>query len=269
MTQLKIPNLAMGQYEADGFLICQDPIVPTEIVQNASQGMDTLRSGQYETGIAPEPSYWEPGDDADKFCKIEMPQIANYAIMDLITYPSIGEAVAQITGAKMVQVWWVQLLGKPPATNRGQTNVGWHQDQYYWRIWEEASQLLTVWVAISNVTEQDGPMRLVKGSHRWGLLEQNDFYGQDHDRQMAETKLPENEIWEEEIALLPAGGASFHHCLAYHASGPNRSSTMRRSLAIHARTEKSRPVNDQRTGLSRFIDNHDYCPIIYQSGLLV
>jgi hypothetical protein len=106
------------QYETNGFVICQNPIVPTEIVQKANWGMDELRAGRYETGQRPQPSPWQPGDSAEKLCKIEMPQIANTSIMDLITYPAIGQIAADMTGAKMVQVWWVQLLGKPPVTKQ-------------------------------------------------------------------------------------------------------------------------------------------------------
>src|SRR5437764_529973 len=76
-------------------------------------------AGEYETGTPPQPSYWKPGDDPRKLCKIEMPQVANHAIMELITHPALGELAAEITGARWVQVWWVQLLYKPPEAEGG------------------------------------------------------------------------------------------------------------------------------------------------------
>jgi len=252
------------QYETDGFVICPNQVVPAEIIRKASLGMDELRAGHYETGQPPQPSPWQPGDNTEKLCKIEMPQIANAAIMDLITYPAIGQIAAEITGAKMVQVWWVQMLGKPPATQQEKTHIGWHQDRAYWQVWEEGSPLLTAWVAVSNVTEKDGPMKFVRGSHHWGFLEkQGDFHGQDHQKQQSEIQRLKTGKWEETAVTMPAGGASFHHCLTYHASGPNLSSTLRRSFAIHLRTEKAKTVYDRRVGLTQFIDKFDYCPIIY------
>ena len=261
---LSLSSSLAGQYKADGFVVCQDPIIPTEVVRKASWGMDEIRAGRYETGHPPQPSPWQPGDSHEKLCKIEMPQIANSAIMNLITYPTIGQIAAEITGAEMVQVWWVQLLGKPPVSKREKTNIGWHQDRTYWQVWEEGSPLLTAWVAVSDVTEKDGPMRFVKGSHHWGFLEnQGDFYGQDHQQQQSEIKQRQKSEWEEISVTIPAGGVSFHNCLTYHASGSNLSSNLRRSFAIHLRTEKAKPVDDRRIGLTQFIDNLDYCPIIY------
>ena len=36
-----------------------------------------------------------------------------------------------------------------------------------------------------------------------------------------------------------------------------------RSFAIHARSEKSRPVGDLRTGLAEYIDHDWACPVLY------
>ena len=117
----------------------------------------------------------------------------------------------------------LQLLLKPPARSEGAaTNIGWHQDRHYWQVWEEGSELFTAWIALSDVTPEAGPMRFVRGSHRWGL-QQSDFYGQDHEAQRRGIQVPTGHNWEEVPALLPPGGVSFHHNLTYHGSGPNQS----------------------------------------------
>lgn len=255
------------QYKTDGYYLHQHPIVPKDLIQHAIQGMDKLRSGEYETGVPPRPSYWNPGDSPQKLCKIEMPQIANNAIMRLISHPEIGKLAAQLTGAKTIQVWWVQLLGKPPVQpdQPTTTNIGWHQDRQYWKSWKEGSELLTAWVALTDVTEQAGPMRFIRGSHKWGCLNQGDFYGQDHAAQREQITIPDGATWEEITATLPPGGVSFHHNLTFHGSGPNQTTELRRSFAIHLRTEKSEPVNNQRSGLTEFIDQPTHCPIIHQA----
>jgi hypothetical protein len=268
---------AAARYKADGFFVHREPLIPGDLVRSAVEGMDALRRGEYETGIPPQPSYWNPGDDPAKLCKIEMPQVANRAIMELIRHPALGALAAEITGARMVQVWWVQLLLKPPSPPspcRGQqrsgarggggagTNIGWHQDRHYWQVWEEGSELFTAWVALSDVTAEAGPMRFVRGSHRWGL-QHSDFYGQDHDALRTQIRVPDGETWEEVAALLPPGGISFHHCLTYHGSGPNLTNAPRRSFAVHMRTDRSAPVGGARQGLTQFIDDPAHCPVIY------
>src|SRR5437870_7169444 len=119
------------RFEADGFYLRPDPVIPEGLVRRAVAGMDALRRGEYDTGIPPQPSFWNPGDDPGKLCKIEMPQVANRAIMALVSHPALGALAAEVTGARMVQVWWVQLLVKPPAGPEcgSGTNIGWHQDR--------------------------------------------------------------------------------------------------------------------------------------------
>ncbi len=255
---------ARTRYERDGFYIQPEPVLPAGLVERAVAGMDAVRAGVYDTGVPPQPSYWNPGDDPGKLGKIEMPQVANRAIMELVTHPALGELAGELTGATWVQVWWVQLLYKPAAApGRDSAVVGWHQDRHYWKAWEAGSELFTAWVALSEVTEAAGSMRFARGSHRWGVLAGSDFYGRDHAAQQAAFAVPEGRAWEEVDVLLPPGGVSFHHCLTFHASGPNRLEHPRRSFALHLRTEKSKPVDGLRKGLTQFIDDPACCPVVY------
>ena len=89
------------------------PLVPAQLVSRAVAGMDAVRAGVYETGLPPQESAWQPGDDPRRLCKIEMSHVANRAIRDLVGHRRIGELAAELTGATMVQVWWTQLLYKP------------------------------------------------------------------------------------------------------------------------------------------------------------
>ena len=252
-------------YDADGFYLARQPIFPAELVASAVAGMDAVRRGEYDTGRPPQPSAWNPGDDPNRLCKIEQPQFASRAIGDLLRYPALGRLAAELTGAERVQVWWVQLLVKPslPAGAVAATNVGWHQDRYYWSVWEEGSDLFTAWIALSDVQEESGAMRFVRGSHRWGLLPANDFFAQDIAGQKQAFPVPAGAEWHEVPAILPPGGVSFHDDYTLHASGPNISGSPRRSLAVHLRTERSRPVDNARTGLAAFIDDLELCPILY------
>jgi hypothetical protein len=249
----------------DGFYLHREPLFPAPLLEAAVAGMDAIRAGEYDTGVPPQPSHWKPGDDPNKLCKIEMPQLASRAVMGLFRFPALGELAAAVTGADWVQIWWVQLLVKPPGDPEFgvKANVGWHQDRHYWQAWEEGSRLFTAWIALSDVTPEDGPMRFLRGSSRWGVLGPSDFYGQDHHEQQAGIPIPPGVAWEEVEATLPRGGVSFHDSMTYHASGPNRSGRPRRSFAVHLRTSDSRPVEDRRQGLTAFIDRPDFCPVIY------
>lgn len=260
------PETAKVQYEQDGFYLQATSLIPQGLVDLAAAGMDAIRRGEYDTDRAPEASPWNPGDDPNVLCKIEQPQFASKAVMEIVSHAALGELAAAITGASLVQVWWVQLLHKP--ADRGnphdRTSVGWHKDRAYWGAWEEGSELFTAWVALSDVREECGAMRFLRGSHRWECGLQSDFFEQNLDGQRKALSLPEGAAWDEVPAVLPPGGVSFHHCLTYHGSGPNRCELPRRSLAIHLRTQNSRPVEDRREGLTRYLDDPHSCPVIYR-----
>jgi hypothetical protein len=263
------PNLKT-RYQKDGYCLAPN-IIPQDLVQRAIEGQDALRKGHYDTGIAPVTSPWNPGDDPNILCKIEMPHIANQAIYDLVTHPDLGHLIASLTDADWVQVFWVQMLYKPPAGPNARTRVGWHQDLQYWQTWTPDSQLLTAWVALSDVNDESGPVRFVRGSHKWGLLKAGDFHGQQLDNQKEAIQPPPGSRWEEAPGILSPGSASVHHCLTYHGSGPNVSDSPRRSFAIHLRTNHSKLTDnywkvseEEGINLVQYLDNDWYNPIIYR-----
>jgi ectoine hydroxylase-related dioxygenase (phytanoyl-CoA dioxygenase family) len=252
-------------YSADGFYLHTEPILSADLSSRAAAGQEAICRGEYDTGSTPLSSPWNPGDSPDKLVKIEQPQFADRAVWDVVSHAGIGEAAAAISGAEMVQVWWVQMLVKPSTdSEEAQTNVGWHQDRQYWKTWEEGSELFTAWVALSDVEEDCGPMKFLRGSNHWGLLDNGDFYGQDLDDQSKQIRGTGREATEEVPAILPAGAVSYHHCLTFHGSGPNHSGRPRRSLALHMRTEKSCPKDGKKEGLTRFIDDETKCPVIWR-----
>ncbi len=251
-------------YEQNGFYVFDKPVVDQKRIRNALTGMDNLRAGEYDLATPPEESPWNPEDDVNLFCKIEQPQIADRRIAELIRSPEIGKFVADATGAQMVQVWWVQLLYKPPVTKNkpSATKVGWHYDWTYWKeFWQDGSELLTAWFALSDINETSGAMKFVVGSHQWDGIDGGDFYSQQNTSD--NFNIPSGKSWDQKPALLPAGGMSIHHKLTLHGSGLNVSSEPRRSFAIHLRTEKSAPIDGRREELTKYIDDINICPIIY------
>ena len=94
---------ARERYRRDGFFLCPEPLIPAETLGQAVAGMDRVRAGEYDTGRPPRPSSWSPGDDPNALCKIEMPQIASHAIMQLVSHPALGAKAAEITAARRTE----------------------------------------------------------------------------------------------------------------------------------------------------------------------
>lgn len=227
-----------AQFEQDGFFIAPS-VIPADLIARVRPRIDAVYAGEYETGIPPCGNPKGGKEPPTALVKIDNAHRSDRTIYELVTHPALGKLAAAITGAKFVQAFAVQMLIKPPGgSDTG--SVGWHQDQEYWDPCLEG-ELFTAWVAISDVTAESGPMRFVPGSQNWGLLKAGDFFSANLDalKQRIQAKSG-GQAWREVAAVLPPGGASFHHRLTVHGSGPNLAALPRVSFAIHLRTEKSR-----------------------------
>jgi ectoine hydroxylase-related dioxygenase (phytanoyl-CoA dioxygenase family) len=259
-------NIAAA-YQRDGFCLAPT-VLPSDLIDRTVDGMDAVMRREYETGIEPLDMWWSPNDPPTKIRKIDQAHVSNRAIFEAVTHPEIGRIVAEIMDAKMVQVWCVQLLHKPPGGD-AKGAVGWHQDYFYWKNWwTPESNIFTAWLALSDVREECGPMHFVPGSNKWGLLEASDFFGSADEEQRKNIPMPDGAKWTEKSGAMPAGAFSLHHRLTFHGSQPNVSKIPRYSFAIHLRTEKSTPTPAPAgsTGYDyvSYLDNPEICPVIYR-----
>ncbi len=251
------------QFSQNGFYLHTESVLSPDLLARSAQALTDVRNGIYQTGDAPLGRNWMPEDNPDMLAKIDNPQLSNRALLEALVDSGLGDLAGEITGAQWIQVWAVQGLYKPPTTghtNNG--NVGWHQDQTYWdSIWEDGSELFTAWLALSNVTDDSGPMQFVPGSHAWGSLDGN-FFEQDQEALRSQIQVPAGAGWSELSVVLPAGGVSFHHRWLLHGSSQNASSSPRMSMAIHLRTDKSAPLSRDHV-LTKDLDEPEICPVIF------
>lgn len=150
----------------------------------------------------------------------------------LISHPQVVDEVAQLTGASELRIWHDQIQYKP--SSGGGVNM-WHQDAPYWPILEPKNQMLTAWVALDDVDEENGCMRMVPGSHKWG--DQIKFL---HTIKSFDAMPTEFEGHKLEVVScpVPKGTVHFHHSLTWHGSGANSSGRPRRAIALHYLNER-------------------------------
>ena len=84
---------------------------------------------------------------------------------EFATDPGMLDLVTQLIGPDVI-LWGSQVFCKPALTGR---EVPWHQDGQYWPIRPLAT--CSVWIALDDVSPENGCMRYIAGSHRnRGLL---------------------------------------------------------------------------------------------------
>lgn len=145
----------------------------------------------------------------------------------IIRHPRILDAVEAILGPDIL-VWGSTFFIKEP---QSEGYVSWHQDLRYWGLDSEAE--VSAWLALSPVTEANGCMRFVPGSHKGELLPHKDTFVDSNF--LTRGQEADIEIDDRDTILVPLapGQVSLHHGKLLHGSGPNRSNERRIGLAIN------------------------------------
>jgi len=227
------------QYREQGYLVVEG-LLTAEEVQQVRQRTEDLISGAVP-GYPMEDIELEPGAERVELAtvrKLNRPADNDPVFLAHAGHPRILSIVESMIGPD-IKLYNSQCFMKPP----GGVEKPYHQDSAYFAI--EPMDLVTCWTALDDVTLEKGPMYVIPGSHRQGVLDHSQPWvvRDRRDKQVPDAALDRG---RETPLLMPAGGCSFHHSLLLHRSTPNRSTTSRRGLAVHYMSARSRWTDDSR-----------------------
>ena len=141
--------------------------------------------------------------------------------------PKILDALESIIG-KNILICGTTLFIKNP-DQKG--FVSFHQDAKY--IGLEPQNWVTAWLAVTDTNEENGCMRMWKGSHKEDLKFHNQKF--DENNLLTRGQTVENvPIKETTPIVLKAGELSLHHPKIVHGSGPNKSKDRRIGFVIQS-----------------------------------
>lgn len=177
---------------------------------------------------------------------------------EIVTHPKILDAVEAILGPDIL-VWGSTFFVKEART---ESFVSWHQDLRYWGLDSDAE--VSAWVALSPVTEANGCMRFVPGSHKGELLPHSDTFAGDNFLTRGQEAVVEIEEADTVLVPLAPGQASFHHGKLLHSSGPNRSDERRIGFAINyiAASVRQTVAHEDFAMLVRGEDRHGHFRLV-------
>ncbi len=153
----------------------------------------------------------------------------------LVTDAALTGIAADLVGPD-VRLYWDQAVYKRPEKPR---RFPWHQDNGY--AYVEPQQYLTIWLALTDATIENGCPQVVPGLHRRGTLEHH---------------YVEPLGWEclgdpcDSIAApVAAGGAVVFSSLTPHLTGPNLTADVRKAYIVqYAPAGAERLEGDPATG---------------------
>jgi phytanoyl-CoA hydroxylase len=227
-------------YDKQGYLDVQNLLKPDEVAELCH------RTDEIAEGKGPDfPQNFlelEPGADGIRTArtvrKINHCAENDSVFMKYAKDDRILEIVEELMGPD-IKLFGSQLFMKPP----GGVEKPYHQDSPYFPI--EPMSLVTCWIALDDVTVENGCLWVVPGSHRLGPLPHTEKWlvGDREDKRVPESEFDRST--EVPITLSP-GSCSFHHSLILHMSHPNHTKTSRRGLAYHYMTAQSRWTNPNK-----------------------
>ncbi len=158
--------------------------------------------------------------------------------------PRVARIAAMLLGAKRVRLLQDTALIKPashPAT------IAWHQD-YSYLAYLDQPRVVTARIAITPCVVASGCMRVIGGSHLWGLRGDDLTFARTSVEDTFAALPPELQARaraDEHLIELAPGDVSFHSCLTFHRSLENTTSKPRKTLVVRMMDAECRLVPER------------------------
>ena len=163
-------------------------------------------------------------------------------IYDLCVAPKLLDAVEKVIGPNIF-IQSADIFIKPA---KGTKHINWHQDANYWGL--DPYELVTGWIAITDVNLDNGCMNYLPKSHLHQKIEHTETFDKNSD--LTRGQEINLEIKDKDIVpvILEKGQAALHHCLLAHGSGPNKTNSARIGIAVrylptHVKQTKGPPIS--------------------------
>jgi len=171
----------------------------------------------------------------------------------LVHHPRVLDAVEDCIGPNIV-CWTTNFFIKE-ANSPG--FVSWHQDSTYWGL--DPDDVITAWVALTEVTEENGYMQVIPGTHKVDQLPHLDTFHKDNLLSRGQEIAVEVDKSKARGIELHPGEISLHHIKLVHGSAANRNNDRRigfamRYIPTHVRQTKLR----DSAQLVRGVDNYGH-----------
>jgi phytanoyl-CoA hydroxylase len=220
-TDYPISEEQVRLYQENGYIQLFNVLTPEEVERIRAALADVL-TVQLDTHH--DVSWGRPDYEKIFVQKVNLWQV-HPGIRDHVLSHKIAQIARQLARAQRVRLWHDHALMKMPGDSKASA---WHQDLPYWPMREEGA--LSCWMALDDVSEANGCMAFVPGSHRLGRLEPIRLT----DPQDLFSLVPEDSrtdlTFEKVFQPMPAGSCTFHHGLTFHYAGPNTTDQPRRAI---------------------------------------
>lgn len=212
----------ISRYQDKGYIVVPDVLTPAELGEiraeleglMASAATVSESNDVYDLGPA-------HGNERTDVRRIKAPHAVMPSVERLISNPKMVDILTNLIGPG-VRFQTSKLNIKAAGDGAA---VEWHQD---WAFYPHTNDdLLAVGIMLDDMTQENGPMQMLPGSHRGPVF---DHHAQGFFCGAIDPVKSKLNFDQAESITGSAGSMSFHHVRAIHGSAPNRSTSSRNFL---------------------------------------
>lgn len=209
-----------SEFEKNGFVVVPDVFSEKEI-SGISAEVDRVLSG--EGSYLPENEViLEPNTNPPRVRNAFRLHLYNNDFLNAARHPPLVNAVESLLGTGL-RLYGSQVFAKPAHVG---SVVPQHQDMPYWPF--APYEMVSAWIALDDSTIENGCVRYVAGSHKFGILPHTPSGVAGNSLGVADD--PRVRGLPEVPAEVRRGSCILHHCLTVHRSDANHSPYPRRGL---------------------------------------
>lgn len=201
----------IARYAHDGYLVWRNVFSADEVAE-------------YRTAVSELMARWRTtGDPYERVLhQRHLPWREDTTVARLTTQATLADAACRIAGMAEARVFLDQVVCKPPG---GSATIA-HQDAPFLSFDDERS--VNCWIALDDVTVDNGALAYFRGSHRLGRLP---LVHLDSDDDLA-AQVPALADLPVDVVQMAAGDVAFHNCHTVHQAAPNHTARPRMAFSI-------------------------------------
>lgn len=221
-------------YHENGYLLVEDAVTPQELDGLRSVTYDFMERSRQVTENDDVFDLDEGhGPESPRLTRIKLPHRQHPLFWDTVRGERISGILKSLLGPD-VGLQTSKLNTKAPG---GGAAVEWHQD---WAFYPHSNDsLLALGLMLEDVTEENGPLMVVPGTHKGPVLSHH------NDGVFCGAVDPDDPLFDKDrIVTLTgkAGSMTIHHVRTLHGSAPNRSDRARLILFYECHAADAWPL---------------------------
>ena len=212
------PTIDKAKFDADGFLMLRQ-FLPAGEFEQLKANVDRYIK-DVVPGLPDSAAYYQDKDRPETLKQLQQMDVDPFfkSYCSNRRWLDVAEALLGERAEGQAPEWF----NKPPLTDHPTPP---HQDNYYFKL--EPPQILTMWLALDRVDDENGCLRYVRGSHRVPIRPHSTTSVLGFSQGITDYG-PVDEALEFPLHLEP-NDLAIHHGNLIHRADPNRSPTRHRS----------------------------------------